>query len=257
MRSRAGFIVAALLLASPALAEDAKPGLRPSQAPEAPKASPDKPAAIPGFEEPSDPFAAYQRGFYATAFQLALKRVEANKTDAAAMTLLGQLYREGNGAPRDPAEAARWFRLAADLGDANAAFAYGVSLLKGQGVPLDRAAAQKQFQRAADKGHSEALYDLGVMAIEDQRGVMFGDDGLSWGYNMTSGSFTALTADCADNGSAVTANVTPAMPSALSVRDTPRRFMQHLSGVPRVTSMDRTVRSGAAFGPWTATAMRF
>ncbi|MGE0710151.1 MAG: hypothetical protein AB7N76_07425 [Planctomycetota bacterium] len=41
---------------------------------------------------------------------------------------------------------------------------------------------------------------LGVMAIEDQRGVMFANDDLSWGYNMTSGSFTALISRALSHG---------------------------------------------------------
>jgi hypothetical protein len=39
--------------------------------------------------------AAYQRGRYVTAFREATKRIEANPKDAAAMTLLGELYNHG------------------------------------------------------------------------------------------------------------------------------------------------------------------
>ncbi len=51
-------------------------------------------------------------------------------------------------------------------------------------------------------GHGRSAYAdyLGVMAIEDQRGVMFANDDLSWGYNMTSGSFTALIARALSHG---------------------------------------------------------
>lgn len=51
-------------------------------------------------------------------------------------------------------------------------------------------------------GHGRSAYAdyLGVMAIEDQRGVMFANDELSWGYNMTSGSFTALIARALSHG---------------------------------------------------------
>ena len=51
-------------------------------------------------------------------------------------------------------------------------------------------------------GHGKSAFTdyLGVMAIEDQRGVMFGNDGLSWGYNMTSGSFTALISRALSHG---------------------------------------------------------
>jgi hypothetical protein len=41
---------------------------------------------------------------------------------------------------------------------------------------------------------------LAVMAIEDQRGVMFNDRDLGWGYNMTSGSFCALIVRALSHG---------------------------------------------------------
>lgn len=49
-------------------------------------------------------------------------------------------------------------------------------------------------------GRSAFTDYLGVMAIEDQRGVMFANDDLSWGYNMTSGSFTALISRALSHG---------------------------------------------------------
>jgi hypothetical protein len=53
-----------------------------------------------------------------------------------------------------------------------------------------------------ESGHGRSAYTdyLGVMAIEDQRGVMFDNAGLSWGYNMTSGSFTALICRALSHG---------------------------------------------------------
>jgi hypothetical protein len=41
---------------------------------------------------------------------------------------------------------------------------------------------------------------LGVMAIEDQRGVMFNNQSLRWGYNMTSASFCALIVRALSHG---------------------------------------------------------
>src|SRR5271170_7785455 len=41
--------------------------------------------------EPDPAYAAFQRGYYVTAFALATERVEAKK-DVKAMTLLGELY---------------------------------------------------------------------------------------------------------------------------------------------------------------------
>jgi hypothetical protein len=55
-------------------------------------------------------------------------------------------------------------------------------------------------QLTSPSGRSAYTDYLGVMAIEDQRGVMFANDDLSWGYNMTSGSFTALIARALSHG---------------------------------------------------------
>lgn len=121
------------------------------------------PAQAPG---PDVAFAAYQRGYYLTALREATRRLETNKSDAAAMTLIGELYRDGQGVRRDPAEAARWYRLAAGLGDKQAMFALAVGLIEGTGVKQDRAEARKWLEQAGRLGHAGALYNLGVMAID-------------------------------------------------------------------------------------------
>src|SRR5262245_33448898 len=57
---------------------------------------------------------AYESGFYATA----LHEWEplANAGDAPSQFLLGTMYDEGKGVPRDAALAAQWYRRAADQG---------------------------------------------------------------------------------------------------------------------------------------------
>ncbi len=111
-------------------------------------------------------FGAYQRGFYITAFREAMQRVTANPRDAAAMTLIGEIYREGYAVRQDSAEASHWYRLASGLGDREAAFVLGVLLLNGApGVDEDRAGAKAQFEKAAAQNEAGALYNLGVMAI--------------------------------------------------------------------------------------------
>ena len=112
-------------------------------------------------------FGAYQRGNFLYALLEAERRIDANPKDAAAMTLVGEIYRDGAAVTRDDREASRWYRLASDLGDPQAAYELGVLLLQGaNGVPQDRAAAKAQFERAAAKNHPGALYNLEVMALE-------------------------------------------------------------------------------------------
>jgi uncharacterized protein len=112
-------------------------------------------------------FGAYQRGNFLYALFEAERRLDANPKDAAAMTLIGEIYRDGAAVARDDHEASRWYRLASDLGDPQAAYELGVLLLGGApGVAKDAAAAKAQFERAAVKNHAVALYNLGVMALE-------------------------------------------------------------------------------------------
>jgi TPR repeat protein len=54
--------------------------------------------------------------------------------DAAAQNLLGDMYENGNGVERDPAQAAHWYRLAAEQGLADAQLNLGVLYENGEGV---------------------------------------------------------------------------------------------------------------------------
>jgi TPR repeat protein len=133
-----------------------------------PEAGGPPPASGP---RPDYAFGAYQRGYYITAFQEAMKALSANPKDAAAMTLIGEIYRTGAGVKPNSAEAERWYRLAADLGDRQARFSLGLLMLIGQGgVTKDRTAAASLFEQAAAQGHAGALYNLGVMALEGDGG---------------------------------------------------------------------------------------
>jgi hypothetical protein len=78
-------------------------------------------------------FAAYQRGYYVTALREAMKALSSDPKDAAAMTLIGELYHAGAGVASDASEARHWYKLAANLGDRQARFALGLQLLTGEG----------------------------------------------------------------------------------------------------------------------------
>ena len=115
---------------------------------------------------PDVAFGAFQRGYYVTALREAMKRIDANQADGPAMTLVGQLYKDGLGVRRDPKEAARWFRLAAGRGDPQGAFALAMAYMKGSGVDEDPKAARPFLDQAAAAGHSGALYNLGLLNID-------------------------------------------------------------------------------------------
>ena len=75
----------------------------------------------------------------------------------------GWKYAKGEGVPRDPAEAAKWFRKAADQGNVAAQINLGVSYAKGEGVPQDYTEAAKLYRKAADQGNGAAQNTLGAM----------------------------------------------------------------------------------------------
>ena len=116
-------------------------------------------------------FGAYQRGNFLIALKEAERRIDDNSKDAAAMTLIGEIYHDGAAVGKNDLEASRWYRIASNLGDPQAAYELGVMLLAGaDGVSKDPAGAKEQFERAAAKNHAAALYNLGVMALDSTNG---------------------------------------------------------------------------------------
>ena len=111
-------------------------------------------------------YAAFQRGLFLTAFMRAADRLDANPDDAAAMTLIGELYLQGLGLPQDFERAAEWFALAARLGDPAAHFALGTMRLSADGMGRDEAAARRHFEAAAAAGHAPASYNLALILLE-------------------------------------------------------------------------------------------
>jgi len=74
---------------------------------------------------------------------------------------LGMVYAHGQGALRDDAEAARWFRISADEGYAPAQYALACMYSAGHGVPQDAAEALEWYRKAADQGLAQAQDHLG------------------------------------------------------------------------------------------------
>ena len=172
MRSRLILAALSVLAASPTFAasHDFEP---PFVMPKPPMVEPDAPLApTPGGPRPDLAFGAYQRGYFITALREALKRVGADPGDAAAMTLIGEIYRDGIAVRQNMVEAEHWFQLASKAGDPAAAFELGVILLDGApGIARDRKGAEAQFAKAAVAGHATALYNLGVLAIDVENGA--------------------------------------------------------------------------------------
>ena len=91
--------------------------------------------------------------------------------DAEAQFRLGLLYRNGdNGVTKDDAEAATWYRKAAEQGYAKAQLTLGYMLAEGLGVAKNDAEAVSWYRKAAGRGDVHAQYYLGLM-IYSGRGM--------------------------------------------------------------------------------------
>jgi uncharacterized protein len=66
------------------------------------------------------------------------------------------------GAPHDDAQAAAWYRKAANQGNVDAQVNLGVMYYSGRGVAQDHATSRMWYQMAADQGDAEAQIKVGM-----------------------------------------------------------------------------------------------
>jgi TPR repeat protein len=114
--------------------------------------------------QPDYAYGAFQRGWFLTAFSLALDRAKTG--DASAQTLLGVLLSRGLGVKQDVPAAADWYGLAGKAGDREALYALGRLYMDGEGLTPDPAKAADYFKQAADLGHAAAARELGYLLLE-------------------------------------------------------------------------------------------
>ncbi|MEI6072321.1 MAG: protein kinase [Verrucomicrobiae bacterium] len=105
-------------------------------------------------------------------------RMAADQGNAEAQAKLGELYADGNGVEKSDAEAAKWFRLSADQGNALGEGNLGALYANGQGVEKNDGEAVRLLRLAADKGNAEALMNLGVLSLSGREGN--GNDAVKW-----------------------------------------------------------------------------
>jgi TPR repeat protein len=63
---------------------------------------------------------------------------------------------------KDHAEAAKWYRKAAEQNYAEAQYNLGLGYYKGEGVAKDQAEAVKWYRKAGEQNYAEAQYNLGI-----------------------------------------------------------------------------------------------
>ena len=132
-------------------------------APAAPVAAPSLPpppdttAPPPRLKAVDDGYDAFNRGDYAAA--LALWLPLAKTGDGPAQNAVGDLYHEGHGVKQSDAEAARWYRKAAEQHVAEAQYSLATLYAQGHGVPHDAALAYMWFALATAGGFDLATGD--------------------------------------------------------------------------------------------------
>ena len=72
------------------------------------------------------------------------------------------------GVKQDFAEAAKWYRKAAEQGDAAAQYNLGIMYEEGTGVKQDFAEAAKWYRKAAEQGDTEAAAALKQLQDENK-----------------------------------------------------------------------------------------
>jgi len=115
-------------------------------------------------ETRDEAFGAYQRGHYLTALDLARPRAEAG--DAAAQTLIAEIYARGLGVRRDGKEAAKWYGKAAEKGEPEAQLQYALMLLDGEFVQYDFDKAYTLMRSAAEAGKPLAQFNFAQMIAD-------------------------------------------------------------------------------------------
>ncbi len=89
-------------------------------------------------------------------------RKAAEKGLPAAQFHLGRSYHTGSGVAEDHIEAVKWYRKAAAQNDGEAQFNLGVCYSFGQGVPKDDVVAVDWYRKAAEQNHATAQYNMGI-----------------------------------------------------------------------------------------------
>jgi TPR repeat protein len=87
---------------------------------------------------------------------------DAESGNIKAQYVLGCCFNGEHGCPRIPAEAVKWWGVAAANGHADAQFCLGLSCFLGEGVIKNPARAAKWWRRAADQDQPDAQYFLGL-----------------------------------------------------------------------------------------------
>jgi hypothetical protein len=99
---------------------------------------------------------AYRKSDYQTALR-EFKNVD---DDTKALYMIGVIYEKGQGVAIDHAEAAQWYRKAADKGYSAAQYRLGRYYERGLGVEQNSEEAVKWYKKSAKQGYVDARQAL-------------------------------------------------------------------------------------------------
>jgi len=121
-------------------------------------------------------------------------RKAADQDDPLGERYLAEMYFKGRGVSADPAEAARYLRMAAEQNDAESQHNLAVLYLGGQGVPKNLKEAVKWMQQSAAQGFADGELGLGAI-YENGSGVVPDDAEAAKWYRKAAdqGNFDAMS----------------------------------------------------------------
>lgn len=105
----------------------------------------------------------YYKRLYEDAFACFERGTQLCPNHSATQLMLGVLYYYGQGVPQDRAQAAVWYRMAAEQGLVEAQFSLGFQYNFQDGLPRDYALAAFWYRKAAEQGHARAQRQLGAL----------------------------------------------------------------------------------------------
>ena len=94
-------------------------------------------------------------------------KAKAEAGEAESQVELGLRHEKGQGVAKDPVEAAKWYRKAAEQNFARAQNNLGVCYEKGEGVAKDEEQAVKWYRKAAEQNYAPAQASLGAFFPND------------------------------------------------------------------------------------------
>ena len=133
----------------------------------APSPPPIAPAEAEELDRPNarapvaDGRALFKAGRYAEAFLAWQDAAAAGNSNAP--LFIGMMYDGGQGVPRNPTEALKWYLIAAKAGSPAGAFNVGVMYDTGDGMARNVAEAADWYARAAAKGSGRAAFNLALL----------------------------------------------------------------------------------------------